>query len=76
MGKNAGGGPVARLRAGFFNFYPSLIIGVLQRPAGTKNGHDDNPLAKVSPIAQTKLTGGSAFWRGRWPEFLYGLFGL
>jgi hypothetical protein len=54
----------------------SLIIGVLQRPAGAQHGHDDDPLPKICFIAQTKPTGGPAFRRGRWSEFLYGVFGL
>lgn len=53
-----------------------LIIGVLQRPAWSQNRHDDNALAKIRPITQTKLAGGPAFRRGRWPEFLKGLFWL
>lgn len=74
MGKNADGSPLG-LSQGIPQHSPVLILGVLQGPAGAKNGHDRNPLAKVCPIAHTKLTSGSAFWGGCWSEFLYGLFG-
>ena len=76
MAKNADDSPFGPSQGMTSQQFPVLIIGVLQGPAGTKNGHDDNPLAKVRPIAQMKLTGGPAFRRGRWSEFLYGLFEL
>lgn len=51
-----------------------LIIRVLQSPAWAKNRHDDNSLAKICLIVQTKVTPGPAFGRDRWSGFLSGLF--
>lgn len=79
MGKNADGSPFGSSQGMLSQHSTVLIIGVLQRPAGAKNGHGDNSLSEIRPIAQMKLTGGPAFRRGRWSEFLeflYGLFGL
>ncbi len=76
MGKNADGGPFGPTQAMNSQDSLVLIVGLFQSPTGAKNGHNDNPLAKIRLIAQTKLAGGPPFRRGRWSELLCGLFGF
>lgn len=72
----ADGGPFGQTQGMIVQRSPVLLIRMFQRPAGAKNRHDDNALAKIRPVVYTKSTGGPAFGRSGWPEFLSGLFGF